>query len=503
MEQALLQRFRQLIASHTGLQIREQEREAFGKTLAVRIKALQLAQPEQYYQLLETGAAQGGAGESEWKQLIVLLTNQESYFFRDSGQFTLLRARILPELIKANREHRTLRLWSAGCSTGEEPYSLAMLVDQLLPQRNGWNICILGTDIKEAALEEARRGVYSPWSFRLIEAALQQRYFKEQQADYKLDARIRSMVTFRQGNLFKDQFPNVAEGFYDMDLVVCRNVFIYFEWNAVSVVIDKFADTLRAGGYLMTGHTELNTQNAGKLQARVLPGSVVYQRSADSAAATESVVTKHRVEQLPAPTVGQIITRSPQSSQLASRSTQPTITPPTTRKGVAPDILQSLLEEVNTVFRNRGYAAAAEKLEHLLLGEPQNYAALCLAAQAYANLGRHDEAVQYCRRAIAVDAFAPLPYSVLAHIAEEQGDSEESKNLLKKVIYLAPSFIPAYLDLAALHEKEGDAIRAKKMRATALELLQTLSPDAIVEPYGLEAQEMIRQLEGALFTDTR
>ena len=254
MEQALLQQFRQLIATHTGLQIREQEREALGKTLAVRAKSLQLRQPEQYYQLLETGSAQCKA---EWKQLIVLLTNQESYFFRDKGQFTLLRDRILPELIKANRERRTLRLWSAGCSTGEEPHSLAMLVDQLLPQRNGWNICILGTDIKEAALEEARLGVYSPWSFRLVEPDLQQRYFKEQQTDYKLDARIRSMVTFRQGNLFKDQFPNTAAGFYDMDLILCRNVFIYFEWTAVSVVIDKFAGTLRDGGYLMTGHLSL------------------------------------------------------------------------------------------------------------------------------------------------------------------------------------------------------------------------------------------------------
>jgi chemotaxis protein methyltransferase CheR len=145
-----------------------------------------------------------------------------------------------------------------------------MLVDLLLPQRQSWNIFILGTDIKEAALEEAQLGIYSPWSFRLVEPDLQQRYFKEQQANYKLDARIRSMVTFRQGNLFKDQFPIKAKGLFDMDLIVCRNVFIYFEWNAVSVVIDKFADTLRPGGYLMTGHTELNTRNVEKLQARVL-----------------------------------------------------------------------------------------------------------------------------------------------------------------------------------------------------------------------------------------
>jgi chemotaxis protein methyltransferase CheR len=221
MEHALLQHFQQLIATHTGLQIRDQEREELGKTLAVRTKALQLADSEQYYGLLESGTAQG---EDEWKRLIVLLTNQESYFFRDKGQFTLLQERILPELIKANCERRALRLWSAGCSTGEEPYSLAILIDQLLPQREGWDIFILGTDIQGDALEKARRGIYSPWSFRLVEPTLQARYFREQRAEYRLNERIRDMVTFRQGNLFKDEFPNAAVGLSNIDLIVCRNV---------------------------------------------------------------------------------------------------------------------------------------------------------------------------------------------------------------------------------------------------------------------------------------
>jgi chemotaxis protein methyltransferase CheR len=134
-------------------------------------------------------------------------------------------------------------------------------------------------------------------------------------------------------------------------------------------------------------------------------------------------------------------------------------------------------------------------LEYLLRAEPQNYLALYLAAQAYANLGRLEEATHRCRQAISIDAFAPLPYSLLADIANEQGDSEEAKNLLKKVIYLAPSFAAAYLELGALYEKEGDVTRAQKMRATALELLQALAPDVIVEPYGIASQEIIRQLK--------
>ncbi|HEX8235562.1 MAG TPA: CheR family methyltransferase [Abditibacteriaceae bacterium] len=493
MEQALLQRFQQLIATHTGLHIREPEGAALGKTLAGRTRALQLAAPEQYYQLLQSG---GAPGEAEWKQLIVLLTNQESYFFRDKGQFALLQERILPELIKANGERRTLRLWSAGCSTGEEPFSLAMLIDRLLPQREGWNILILGTDIKEAALEKARRAVYSPWSFRLVEPALQKRYFQEQGAEYRLEARIRGMVTFRQGNLFKDEFPNAAAGLSNIDLILCRNVFIYFKPNAVSVVLDKLARTLRNGGYLMTGHTELNAHHdSGQLQVRELPGSIIYQRLNDATAATKPTQTSASSINATVVPLTTIVSRLQQTPQIATPSTHTANEQSAAQRETALNGLPNLLEEAQTLIRNRAHSAAAEKLKNLLRAEPQNYVALCLLAQAYANLGRHDEAADCCRQAISIDAFAPLPYSLLAHIAEEQGDIEEARNLLKKVIYLAPSFAPAYLELGALYEKEGDTARAQKMRTTALELLQSLIPNAVVEPYGLTSQELIRQLK--------
>ena len=157
---------------------------------------------------------------------IALLTNGETYFFRDHGQFDLLRLRLLPELIERRRDAKTLRLWSAGCSSGEEAYSLAMLLDMLLPKRDGWNILILGSDIDEAALAKARRGHYGQWSFRMAPPALKQRYFQRKGDEWMLDERIRSMVTFRTSNLIGETFPSAE--LRDMDLILCRNVFIYF-----------------------------------------------------------------------------------------------------------------------------------------------------------------------------------------------------------------------------------------------------------------------------------
>ena len=491
MEQALLQQFQQLVAAHTGLQIRAQELAAFQQTLLARSKALQLSQPEKYCRLLENASTQSA---QEWTQLIALLTNQESYFFRDKGQFSLLRQTILPKLIEANHERRELRLWSAGCSTGEEAFSLAMLVDQLLPARENWKIFILGTDLKEAALDKARRGLFSPWSFRLVEPAMQQIYFREQQSDYKLNARIRDMVTFRAGNLFKDSFPSKAAGIYEMDLILCRNVFIYFEASAVSVVINKMAKTLREGGYLMTGHAELNTQNVQPLQARVLTGSVVYQRdnNGNLSNAARSTPAAPPAPALTSPVFISPIPPAPNTSLPANRTT-----PRSEVAAIIPAAPTDLLAEAEVLFRQKSYVAALEKTIQCLQSEPQNHDALCMAAQSCANLGRYDEAAGYCRRAIAVDSFAPVPYSLLAHIEEERGASEVAAQLLKKVIYLAPNFIPAYLELADLHQKQGDQTRAQKMRASALELLRGLPPETIVEPYELAAPEIIRQLQSA------
>ena len=122
-------------------------------------------------------------------------TSGETYFFRDHGQFDLLRLRLLPELIERRCNTRTKHLWSAGCVSGEEAYSLAMQVDMLLPKRDGWDILILGSDINQTALAKARHGHYGQWSFRMVVPALQQRYFQRLGDEWVLDERIRRIVT--------------------------------------------------------------------------------------------------------------------------------------------------------------------------------------------------------------------------------------------------------------------------------------------------------------------
>lgn len=484
MDVALLLEFKELITRRSGLQLREQEEGALRRALATRMKALRLATPAEYLVVLKKN---GAHSLPEWRELWVLLTNQESYFFRDVGQFALLRETVLPGLIEANRDRRTLRLWSAGCSTGEEPYSLAMLVDQLLPQRDDWKIFIIGTDLSEAALVKARRGIYGSWSFRMKDDELLQRYFRKTSAGFELNARIRDMVAFQHGNLLQDEFPE-ASALHSMDLIVCRNVFIYFAREAVDRVVHKFARTLRLGGYFLSGHAELHNMPPETLQPQLFAGTVIYQRSDKKQPLVTTVPVRAALNsRIPAPRLdkGQARGRSAEpasngkSSDPASARTEPK---QARNSSVAGMDAEALLKAAEALLQRGSYVAAADTLRPLL-GEKRHFAAVVLAAQAYANGGDYEQAILYCREAQEMDAFAPEPYHLLAHVAEERGEIDEAKALLKKVIYLAPGSVAAYLDLDAIYEREGDSARAAKMRAAALGALQDMAADAVVPRY--------------------
>jgi len=508
MEASLLQQFERLITAHTGLHVREQERALLQKSLIARLQSLKLADADEYFELLQSA---GARSEAEWKHLSALITNQESYFFRDQGQFALLRHEILPALIERNQKHRSLRLWSAGCSTGQEIYSLAILVDLLLPFRTDWNIFILGTDLSEAALEKARRGLYSSWSFRAMEPELQQRYFKRRQHEYEMDKRIRDSVVFRHGNLLHDRFPSAESGIHDIDLIVCRNVFIYFKREAVATVLTKFNQTLREQGYLLTGHAELHDTPLADLRPRTFPQTIIYQRIAQPTPQENGRSHPTSPESLQRPAAvmppfqgGSTPPSTAISTQAAplrnaSAPLQSALVPSPVRNSAAPgqtpiaalDEASQVIEEVLALLRLGKTAVPLAKLLSLLRAEPSHCAAHCLAAQAHANAARYEEAMQHCRRATEVEPFAPLPFHILARIAEERGERAEAKALLKKVIYLAPSLALPYFELSSIYEHEGDQGRARKMRDTAAQLLDKLSQDEPVPTHPLSVDRPI------------
>jgi chemotaxis protein methyltransferase CheR len=469
----LLRRFILLIASHTGLQVREEGMDKLCHAIKTRMAQQQLSSPEAYYQLVSVDTA---ASRQEWEDLVLLLTVGESYFLRDSGQFSLLRHRILPELIERNRTTHSLRIWSAGCSTGEEPYSLAILVRELLPYRDDWDVVILGTDVNKEAIATARRGVYRQHSLRTLDHGLRQRYFHQHRSDWELDERFRSMVSFRQLNLLKDVFPDPTTNLSDFDLIVCRNVFIYFDRTAVTQVITKFTRTLQAGGYLLTGHAELHDQKPSGLCLKAFPESAIYQRQS-----TYRQTLKMKLPRTPAPDVA-LPTSQPISSstRVPQKPLTVHLTPPPrpalveTRRAAA----------TSSVVTNSGQvpSVSAEEIYRL--------------AHGFADVGNYEAARQYCGLALAKDSFTEKPYYLLAQIAEAQGDIAAAKNFLKKILYLSPVAITAHLELGSLYAREQDLTRARKMLSLALEYLKALPADAIIEPFtDLPAAQLLPEVQ--------
>jgi len=489
MDDLLLQRFRDLLRARTGWNLGEQETERMREKVRARLKTRRVS-PEAYYGLLE----QGGAESAEWQELIALLANPETFFFRDAGQMALLKNRILPELIGRRRPHRSLRIWSAGCSTGEEPYSLAMLLHDLLPDHGDWSLTIIGTDVSREALQKARRGLYGKWSLRTVTSE-PSACFSRVGAEWQLAERIRKMVTFRVGNLLEDPFPSVSSDLHEMDLILCRNVFIYFDRAAVAAVVPKFAATLREGGYLLTGHAELHDLKPPGLQPRPFPESLAHQRLADSERRSPSpsvrpAVTSPRPTPRPRPVIrhsAPAIRHSESSPSLSSV------------RGSEPECLQDALGEAERLLEAGACRAALEQAESMLRRTPGSFPTRCLAARAAAHVGDYPGAAEHCRLATEAAPFSPEPYYLLAQIAEHRGATREAAELLKKCLYLAPDFVPAYLELGDVYDRDGEPARGQKMRAAALEFLRAAPANARISAYaGVTAGELLAQLESLL-----
>jgi len=456
-ETTLLQQFKDVISSHTGLNIREKDDELLSRMLPVRMKSATFGEPERYFSLLQSNTP---ASKQEWKELIRLLTTGESYFFRDQGHFYLLQNIILPQLIKTKGDNHTLRIWSAGCSSGEEPYSVAILLDRFFHDLKGWDVFILGTDINEDSIEKARQGVYTDWSFRRMEEDVHRQYFTRNKDIWRIDERIKKMVIFREGNLITDKVSSRNAEIRNMDIIICRNVFIYFKnEEAVSGVINQCIPILNEGGYLITGHGELYGNDFPCLQKKLFPEAVIYIKNSGYKKKTPEFK-----EQTQTRAVG--ITKTMKAPLSAS-----------------PRKVKKSPRE------------AVRKGKEVVGGRSGDFDRELSVAMTCANSGDYEKAESSCRIAIRINALSAEPYFLLAHIAEAKGDVEEAKNFLKKVIYLDPSCVAAYLEISGLYQKENDLPRAKKMRSTAMEHLQLLPSQAAVPPYDSTAGELIKYVE--------
>lgn len=488
--QSLLDSFIQLIATCIGLQIRSQDAPGLCQKINDRCRIIKCGTPQNYYRLL---TAKTPESAQEWQELIKLIATGESYFFRDRGQFTVLRDRLLPELIERQRKHckktlnarPMLKVWSAGCSTGEEAYSLAILLTELIPDWENWDLAVMGTDLNEIALEKARKGLYSDWSFRWVDPNLRKRYFQLYKNEWKVDDKIANLVKFYYDNLVEED-KNKSSKLPAVDLVICRNVFVYFDAKSIERALQKIASHLNYEGYLVAGHTELYGQNLSQFRTKIFPESVIYQRCPISQNLSfQSQPSNSSFFPFTNPSVS--VTKPLFSPGIASSTITATLKPlnlpsyPTESRLSPEESDQKLIQTAEVLFQEKQYSQALKIAQSLIESNFHVFAAHYLMARIYANLGDLSQAVYYCQLAIKINSLDVLPYFLLAHIAEEEENIEKAKEFLKKVIYLEPTKISAYLELGALYTKQGELNRARRMWEIAVDLLHQLPPQAKIE----------------------
>ncbi|MDA8414791.1 MAG: protein-glutamate O-methyltransferase CheR [Desulfobacteraceae bacterium] len=263
---------RDSVYSHCGIYFDNESKYILEKRLAKRLTALNLTSFRDYYHYLKYNRKK----DQELMDIMDILTTNETYFFREAYQLKAFTDEVIPELLKrkALSGNRSLRIWSAGCSTGEEAYTIAMLLHGKA-ELQGWKIEIVGTDISQRVLQHARRAVYGKSSFRATDEKDVKQFFVEQEDGLKVCNEIRDLVSISHLNLF-DVNRMIMLG--KMDLIFCRNVIIYFDLAAKKRVVESFFNTLYEGGYLLLGHSESLMNVTTQFTLRHFKNDMIYQK---------------------------------------------------------------------------------------------------------------------------------------------------------------------------------------------------------------------------------
>lgn len=383
-----------LLTETAGLSFHGQRREALAHGVSTRLAATGCSSIEAYLHFV-------GSDPAELQALLDEVTVQETQFFRNPPQVRALRRHVLPEIVRRATSDgtRRIRVWSAGCSTGEEPYTVAMLLRELVPPgAAGWDIQVLATDVSSRAVDAARRAVYRPRSLRLAEDVDRDRWMVRTPGDassYAVRDEVRELVDVRHHNVVSDP-PPCGPG--ELDLVLCRNVTIYLTREATQALVQRLHGCLRDGGYLFLGHAETLWQISEEFTLVPLGDAFVYRRVDAPTPQRRQVLTDRRTAQEPWP--------HPERRGRTPR-----------RTATARERLHAAREAV----AEGSYAQAADLALEVATAHPLEPAAHYLRGLALATAGADEEAVVSLRKAAYLDPGHALAHFVLAGALERLG----------------------------------------------------------------------------------
>jgi chemotaxis protein methyltransferase CheR len=449
-------RLKALLIRRTGHFYYEDKDDLLWERVRRRLRALGLPGTGAYLDRLQDPAA----GEAEWAALEAEITIGETFFFRYAEQFAALRNTILPEILARNAGTRRLRIWSAGCANGAEPYSLAILLRQMLGDAlPDWRIALLGTDLNEAALDSARRATFSPWALRSMPAEERERDFTPAPGGrgWQLKPQHRATVRFQRQNLVDLLSPDAALEMTEFDLILCRNVLIYFHPEVVPQLVHALAQRMVPGGWLLLGHAEPSPAYAQFLDPITLPGTAAWRRGAEG------------LPPLPeAPAAAPAAPPTPPAASLGNWAPLALPAAPPARLPPAP--------------------LPSAPRPPITGAQPLSAGGALHQARLRADLGDLEGAGQACRQGLEAEPGNAALHFYDALVAWAGGAAPQAERALRRAIALRDDFAMAHFQLGLLLLEQGRASAGRKAIAAAARIAQALPEGAaLAEGDGMTA----------------
>ncbi|MCL6105799.1 MAG: tetratricopeptide repeat protein [Actinobacteria bacterium] len=414
------ERFRQLVKDASGIYFDHDKIEVLRAGLIERANQVGAGDLNEYY-----GLVSSRENSEELNRLLAHLSVQETQFFRNLPQFDAFRQFIIPEIArrKAGGE-RVMRFWCAGCSTGQEPYSVAMSVLDALPEPESWSIQILGTDLNEDALADAARGWYPARKLTGVDRLHLDRYFHAAGGGYTIDESVRKLVRFERLNLIDDPLP--VSSFGVCDAVFCRNVIIYFTHETAKFVIEHFYDIMSSGAYLFLGHSETLWRMSSKYSLVEIGDAFIYRKPLPLSTGGRRFLPGRRLRSA-GPSPGSPGER--RSSRVDRRSQSGKRSDPRVKTGAT---RQKPLTDDGLSPRE----AAGNARVHLDRGE-------------------YELAIRCLEHGLAANAADPELYFVLGLVHEKMNEPAAAAEDFRRALYFEPDLGIARFHLASVFEQAG------------------------------------------------
>lgn len=449
--------------------------------------------------------------KTQMQVLACHLTVGETYFFRDKPTLTALTEKILPALISQRRGgNQRLRIWSAACCSGEEAYTLAILLHELLPDLSDWQVSILGTDINPRFLQKAAEGVYGEWSFRDAPADLKARYFtRVANGRYAVNPEIKALVRFSHLNLVEDVYPSPLTDTLAIDLICCRNVLMYFSPPQIEKVIGKLRQTLVDDGWLAVSPSEVSHAMLNNFTAVNFPGAILHRKRGDATGLENS----HKPSS-PADILDQVfftnqttqrwsspVLQDADNDKVKAEETQSALLQKTQSSNISGMTASAAVKAINTttakttatekslpvsfavaeaLYQQGLYAKTEEALADTTRLFTPNAATFSLLVRALANQGKLAEAFVCCERWVSADKMDFLAHYLSAVVLLEQGHLLKARACLRQVLYLQPEFALGHFSLGNIARSASRHTEANKHFTNALSALRSHPPDDIL-----------------------